>query len=732
MEPSHFQDLPVAVARQLGPGYYARDRYKFVVPAEPALTELEATAAVFSAPVASLRHSVLGFAQALPPDPERVAPYAYLGAPVLVTEWKGELTLFRFGGTPRAESATTSPLPSTASVDWVRNEITKHVQDAQLSLSFDTGRELLAESAQNALSTRVQTLTSLISDNRGIGASEAFRLAMSVIRSICFGTDPSKSFDEPVRAYLAELASRFNISFANLPPESTAELYERFAVDDLQRKRGGVVYTPAWLARYVTSRLPRSAFISGSAVDPTCGSGTFLVCYLERLVEETTRDGGAIDIDRLRNAVAGYDIDPVAIEAARLSLDFFARALDLPPTDWNLRELDATIGPLPGQWAIGNLPFGYRTHDGRDDISAKILEHLLTSNASLRGLALILPDSFTYTASAATARRLLRQHFRVEDITRLPEGAFVQSHVQTLVLSATRAPVGADVVVRDVRPRELSTFRVGSFASRTFVATLPDDVSAAWRLSPFGQHLAKAEGAGDPLSARATVHVGLQVYGYEGAVCVGGPAGSRRPLLDDPKTFLQWHARFSLSGLPLLDPRADVRRRGPETLFERPKLIVRSTTSVDSAARLMAIADTKGLWFTDKFTGVWPTSKEVSLTALAAYLQSEFVRVWFTVNNPSRKLRVSTLRRLPVPRLPADWWERASEMATTDRVTRPESREDDLGLQSSRSEAAEWRWFNSAINTAFGIGPALGIQLSDWLRDQTRAPSPSEGALAKL
>jgi len=113
----------------------------------------------------------------------------------------------------------------------------------------------------------------------------------------------------------------------------------------------------------------------------------------KKLVEEKSKRGEVINSKILSNAVIGIDTDPVAIEASRLSLDFFCKTLKVNLPTWNLTVGDITKLTVKGDWLIGNLPFGYRTFEGKLDISSVIIEKLEAENSISAGMSLILPDS---------------------------------------------------------------------------------------------------------------------------------------------------------------------------------------------------------------------------------------------------------------------------------------------------------------------------------------------------
>lgn len=713
------------VVGQLGRGFHLREDYAFSAPENGRVSERLVDAAIFSSPVPSVHTATMGFAVVAGVAEfaqEQLRSYAYLGAPLLVTSADDQLAIYEFNGRPVAEKIAETPILNVEPVAWIRERADRVAPPTQLSLALEPARSLLLEETKSVLSASVADLMTRIRNERNVNEVAAFRMAMLVIRQVSLAQAGEVYLPDDTRDYVNSLAPELTgtISFANIPPEAIAEFYETFAVASETRRRRGVVYTPAWLARYVIDSLPNDAFRRGRAIDPTCGSGTFMVCYLERLVEECFKQGLEAGPRRLKAAVFGMDIDPVAIEATRLSLDFFCRAIDYAPLDWNLAVADATEAPLTGEWVVGNLPFGYRTYGGNQDVSAAILQNIVLSNEVAEVLALILPESLAYTASARQSRRLVRERFRIQEITRLPGKAFEAASERTMVVFCRKGPPSAEAVIREVGAHDLSAFRSGSYVSRSYVSRLPGEVQDPWLFSPLSNEFEAAERRGLRLGSLAKIHVGLQIYGTDSPLSAE-PEDEPRPLLTDPDIFARW-TRRSVDALPHLVAESDeVRRKGPWDLFSEPKVIVRITTTPGTPDRLAAIPDCQGVWFTDKFVGIWVSDPIIGPEALAAYLQTNIARAWFDGNNPSRKLRVRTFRNLPVPKLPRDWWLRASSLAKRNELLRPPERISETDLALGRpAPRKEWQWFNSAVESALGLGPTQTQAIEDWLLRDSR------------
>jgi hypothetical protein len=130
---------------------------------------------------------------------------------------------------------------------------------------------------------------------------------------------------------------------------------------------------------------------------------------------------------------------------------------------------------------------------------------------------------------------------------------------------------------------------------------------------------------------------------------------------------------------------------------------VRSLSGRDQKGRLAAIIDEFGIWFTNRFTGIW--SDHIPLAALAAYLQTSFAELWLLSQNPSRTLRLSVLAKLPVPKLPGEWWERAARLFPPNAlaVAPRWRRVPNATLFGEPTSSEEWEWFERSVNAALGF-----------------------------
>jgi hypothetical protein len=127
------------------------------------------------------------------------------------------------------------------------------------------------------------------------------------------------SFAPEIEALIDRLAG-IDFDTTAKSPQSTRDLfkglYESFVPRAL-RHALGEFYTPDWLAEYGLDQL--DWHIDEELLDPTCGSGTFLLEALRRRLA-VAKSGGAA---QLLQGLYGFDLNPLAVLSAKASLAVF-------------------------------------------------------------------------------------------------------------------------------------------------------------------------------------------------------------------------------------------------------------------------------------------------------------------------------------------------------------------------------------------------------------------------
>ena len=134
---------------------------------------------------------------------------------------------------------------------------------------------------------------------------------------------PSEVGGLPLLRAIARRVARFD--WRNAPADIAPILYESVIPAD-ERRQLGEYYTPDWLARAMVEELVSDP-LNQRVLDPACGSGTFIVEAVKRVIE-AAREGGLRPDEvfgKLRDSVIGIDVHPVAVHLARASWTLAAR-----------------------------------------------------------------------------------------------------------------------------------------------------------------------------------------------------------------------------------------------------------------------------------------------------------------------------------------------------------------------------------------------------------------------
>ena len=111
--------------------------------------------------------------------------------------------------------------------------------------------------------------------------------------------------------------------FSTAKEDVLAGIYTNM-VSPSTRKKLGQVFTPPWLADYVIERIIEEKGGDISILDPACGSGTFLVSFLNKTVGDKIRKQ-SITVEKVNEIISqihGNDIDPLASTIAKLQLSW--------------------------------------------------------------------------------------------------------------------------------------------------------------------------------------------------------------------------------------------------------------------------------------------------------------------------------------------------------------------------------------------------------------------------
>lgn len=133
---------------------------------------------------------------------------------------------------------------------------------------------------------------------------------------------------ESVRATLSRL-DEYDPATLSVDPSESRDLLKRLyqrLVPDTVRHDLGEYYTADWLAEFTLDEIGYDGNPDDRLLDPACGSGTFLVAAINRVKDwfHDHRHECGFDerglVDRILANVVGFDLNPIAVLAARTNI----------------------------------------------------------------------------------------------------------------------------------------------------------------------------------------------------------------------------------------------------------------------------------------------------------------------------------------------------------------------------------------------------------------------------
>lgn len=151
----------------------------------------------------------------------------------------------------------------------------------------------------------------------------------------------TKNICEAIRNTLIQL-SLYRLD--NLSAAQSKDVLKGFyqaLIPDVLRKSLGEFYTPDWLVNSTIKRSKTKDWLAQRVLDPTCGSGSFLLQIIALKKEQGKLKNWNSEqiLDNLLDSVWGFDLNPLAVQAARVNfliaiseliIDCGAKEIELP------------------------------------------------------------------------------------------------------------------------------------------------------------------------------------------------------------------------------------------------------------------------------------------------------------------------------------------------------------------------------------------------------------------
>ncbi len=481
----------------------------------------------------------------------------------------------------------------------------------------------------------------------------------------------------------------------NITTESLAYLYET-ALIDKPAKRGrrsrhppephedvrktlGIHSTPSPLVDHMLAQL--WPLIEGIEVldrrvyEPACGHAAFLTAAMRWLREWSGMPESATRHRYLRERLRGIELDPFAVEIAKLSLTL----ADVPHgNSWNIQHGDMFQPSLlrkAAEWAtivLSNPPYeafgkaGAKPYaKSTEPVTAltkavEMLKRVVPSLAPGAVFGLVLPQGTLYDREAKDVRRFLLDSCEIAEISLFEDKLFEESDHETCIVLGRRKndrPAVRAVAYRRVRNHDMEAFKTSLAFSRTDFIAQPElgrgtemglfepDLRALWlRLS-----------AHPKLSDIIDVQKGHEFQREDGLRHRGVLSGTEREgwipvVLRASDDYSVWE--LPVAGWLNFGPQT-YRARGGGAEPGHPQVVLNYARVAREPWRLKAVVDHIGVAVSSRFLVFRPHAKSPSLIALWAVLNSPVANAFSYCWSSKRETLGKAWRSFPFPVLKA-------------------------------------------------------------------------------
>jgi len=136
------------------------------------------------------------------------------------------------------------------------------------------------------------------------------------------------------------------------------ELYQSLSPREL-RHALGEFYTPDWLANLLLDRIGYDGKFGSNVMDPTCGSGTFLIQAIMRYKENNKHFSKAEIVDGIVSNIRGIDLNPLAVGASKINYliaigEEYLKSIEPQGLEIPVYLSDAMLAPLEHKFESGS------------------------------------------------------------------------------------------------------------------------------------------------------------------------------------------------------------------------------------------------------------------------------------------------------------------------------------------------------------------------------------------
>ncbi|MBL0870352.1 MAG: N-6 DNA methylase [Phycisphaerales bacterium] len=459
--------------------------------------------------------------------------------------------------------------------------------------------------------------------------------------------------------------------------ESLAWMWERTLITDDVRDHLAVHSTPSYLVDYILWQLApwiekipeKDRFV----FEPACGHAAFLVGALRQL--RFLYEGQTGDDWRTyrRTHLRGVEVDPFAVEIARLSLTL----ADIPNHNgWSITQNDMYASDVLAAEAskamilLGNPP--YRKFDAaekrlyekagypvRHSKAVEVLDRTVKYLPPGGVFGFVLPLGVLHSDEATEVRQTLTREFEVSEVCMFPDKVFAFAEPETVVLMGRRR-TPSDGSRPKTRYRRVEEGAVDVFRQSYHTASSRDLPMSRFERTPQCIMLVPELdevwtylGAYEQLGSLASVAKGFEFEGRDLPTGARPVASRLRP--GDVLGYKNVPKHMTIDGSPeevSLTLKAEyIRRTGSGLTTGTPQLLVPTARVSRGRWRTKCVFDREGHPVSARFMTVRPSDKGVPLEFLWAVLNSPMANAFLSCREFTRDVLPQNLKRIPVPKL---------------------------------------------------------------------------------
>lgn len=235
-----------------------------------------------------------------------------------------------------------------------------------------------------------------------------------------YADDPNWNHFAPHISRLTARLAGIDFNVSRKTAQSTRDLfkgiYESFVPRAL-RHALGEFYTPDWLAEHGLDTIGWR--IEDDLLDPTCGSGTFLLDAIRRRLQRGGRNSAA----KLLRGISGIDLNPLAVLTAKGSLAVFVAPYLDPANPVRLPVYLADAINPASKGASGNFEHTLQTEVGKKTfkIPGKLIQHcdfyrifarirmLIDAEQDAKSIDAAIQSEFNYVNLAVTELQAVQE-----------------------------------------------------------------------------------------------------------------------------------------------------------------------------------------------------------------------------------------------------------------------------------------------------------------------------------